>query len=85
MVKSVSPSYCTGSLIKHLKQCQRYKVVSMGNLEKPLVNRHSTFFFFFFLDRSNYKIREPISGQCWLNVCDAAHTLAERLAHVWGS
>ena len=41
-------------------------------------------FLLFFLDRSNYKIREIISGQCWLAVCDAGLTLAERLVYVLG-
>ena len=39
----------------------------------------------YLLFMSNYKIREPISVQCWLTVCDAGLTLAERLVHVWGS
>ena len=47
--------------------------------------RPSTFIYLFIFYMSNYKIREPISGQCWLTVCDAGLTLAERLVHVWGS
>ena len=38
-----------------------------------------------FFDRSNYKIRETISGQCWLTDCDAGLTLTERLMYVLGS
>ena len=42
------------------------------------------FFFIVFFYRSNYKIRETISGQCWLTVCDAGLTLSERLVYVLG-
>ena len=56
-------------------------LVKIGISRKP--PRPSTLDFFLYM--SNYKIREPISGQCWLTVCDAGLTLAERFVHVWGS
>ena len=38
-----------------------------------------------FFYRFNHKIRELILGHCWLTVCDADLTLAERRVHVQGS
>ena len=43
----------------------------------------STLIFLYIL-WSIYKIRETISGQCWLTVCDAGLTLAERLVYISG-
>ena len=60
-----------------------------GYLENPLDlrpsthdPRPSTLIFFY---RFNYKIWEPILSDCWLTVCDADLTSAERRVHVQGS
>ena len=53
----------------------------------PLDPRPSTLnfnFFIVFFYSSNSKIRETISGQCWLTACDAGLILAERLVYVLG-
>ena len=46
--------------------------------------RPSTLICYCFFGWTIYKIRETISGQCWLTVCDAGLTLAERILYILG-
>ena len=72
---------CVNKFCKHFFAVMAWPC--MGYLKNPLAPQFNFFKCFFY--RPNYKIGGPMSGQCWLTVCDAGLTFAKLLVHVYGS